>query len=87
MKVFITSFLDVRSMFYFGCYKDVIKIHCQDIIIEHPEDVIQGARMNVINMPVHRRALTDGRGRHTRFQLHIRSNFGVQYLAQGYFDM
>ena len=23
----------------------------------------------------------------TRCQLHIRSNFGVQYLAQGYFDM
>ena len=32
--------------------------------------------------PAHCRALTDGRGHHTSCQLHIRSNFGVQYLAQ-----
>ena len=37
--------------------------------------------------PAHHRALTDGRGRHARCQLHIRSNFGVQYLARGYFNM
>ena len=30
---------------------------------------------------------SQGRGRHARCQLHIRSNFGVQYLAQGYFHM
>ena len=34
--------------------------------------------------PAHRRALTDGRGCNTRCQLHIRSNLGVQYLAQGH---
>ena len=37
--------------------------------------------------PAHCRTLTDGSGCHTRCQLHIRSNSGVQYLAQGYFDM
>ena len=37
--------------------------------------------------PAHRRTLTDGSGCLTRCQLHIRSNFGVQYLAQGYFGM
>ncbi len=40
MKVFITSFLDVVYMFYFGCYTDVTKIRFKDIIIGHPEDVI-----------------------------------------------
>ncbi len=34
--------------FNFGCY--AIKTRCQDIIIEHLEDVTEGARMNVINM-------------------------------------
>ncbi len=47
MKVFITSFLDVVYMFYFGCYTDVTKIRFKDIIIGHPEDIIQGARMKV----------------------------------------
>ena len=49
IKVFIMSFLDVVKMFYFGCYIDVIKIRCQDVIIEHPQDIIEEARMNVIN--------------------------------------
>ena len=31
--------------------------------------------------------LTDGRHSYTRWQLHIRNNFWVQYLAQGYFYM
>ena len=35
--------------------------------------------------PAHYRTLTDGSGCPTGCQLHIRSNFGVQYLAQGYF--
>ena len=86
MKVFITSFLDVGRTSCFGCYMNVNKRHCQDIIIEHPKDVIQGTRMKIIT-PVHRRILTDARGHHTRYQLHIRSNFGVHYLAQGYFHM
>ena len=38
-------------------------------------------------LPAHHRAFTDGRGCHARCQLHIRSNFGVQYLAQGCFDV
>ena len=29
---------------------------------------------------------SQGRGRHTRCQMHIRSDLGVQYLTQGYFD-
>ena len=37
--------------------------------------------------PAHCRTLTDVRGSHARCQLHIRSNFGVQYLAQGYLNM
>ena len=35
---------------YFGCYMDVIKRRCQDIIIEHPKDIIQGAGMYVFMM-------------------------------------
>ena len=48
MKVFITSFLDVGLTFYFGCYIDVIKVYCQDMVTEHPEDITEGARMNII---------------------------------------
>ena len=32
--------------------------------------------------PAHRRALTDGRGRHARCQLHIRSNLGFSILLK-----
>ena len=43
-----------------------------------------GERYTLDESPAHRRALTDGKGRHAR---RISSNFGVQYLAQGYFNM
>ena len=43
-----------------------------------------GSGYTLNELPAHRGTLTDGRGCNTRCQLHIRSNFGVQYLAQGY---
>ena len=38
-------------------------------------------------LPAHCRTITDGSGCQMRCQLHIRTNSGFQYLAQGYFGM
>ena len=72
-----------------GCYHIFIPIFQGVAGFLKPVPVSLWAKPGYIldELPAHCRALTAGRGRHTRCQLHIRSNFGVQYLAQGYFDM
>ena len=49
--------------------------------------LLMGEGYTLNESPAHCRTLTDGSGCHTGCQLHIRSNSGVQYLAQGYFNM
>ena len=63
----------------------LISCHYQPHISEGCRDVT--ALSPVFSRGCRGPAHTDGRGCHARCQLHIRSNFGVQDLAQGYFDM
>ena len=67
---------DVFSPFFQGGYWGQIQL-----------SMGEGQGTPLDESPAHCRTLTDGSGCQTRCQLHIRSNFGVQYLAQRYFDM